>query len=412
MWRLISLVTLLCVCSSFGQQPVETTTPPYSLELHEGLSQSIGNFSVEILYHTAVSSLMANKNLVISPLTMWIALAVTNEGADGRTSKQIKDAIRSPIKKDEFGKIARWLKVNGSTVELQNINTIFVDVKNLMERDFRDVALRYYETQVNALDFQDKVGTANTINKRVSDITRGRIPKLVDSADFEQAQMLLISALYFKGQWTSPFNATQTAPRPFFDSNGKTIGTVNMMYNRYTYPFANIRELEARVIELPYGKENRLSMLIMLPNPNVSLENMFLKFATVPLDKVFQELRISQSEYSDDEVDCFIPRFKIESDLVLNSALNHMGIYDMFNPAKARLPKVSRVPVYVSKVIHKAEIEVNEEGTTASAVTAIEFANRIGIIRFEANRPFLYMIIEKVTNSIVFGGVYRQPSLY
>ena len=225
--------------------------------------------------------------------------------------------------------------------------------------------------------------------------------------------MVLTSGLYFRGQWTLPFNASSTMRMPFFNSKSEKIGEVNMMYNRNTYPFANIQELKARVIEIPYGVENRLSMLIMLPHPGVSVEDMFFNFYRVTLDRIFEELKIAKEEYGDDEVDCFIPRFKIESNLDLTEILkNQFNIVDLFDENRARLPFMARTPLYVSKIIHKAEIEVTEEGTTASGVTLAEFSNRIGTIRFEANRPFTYVIVEKTTNTIVFGGFYQQPSLY
>lgn len=403
-----------------SKKPVPSTSsapqPPF--KLHNGLTEKIGNFSIELLYHTSKAQ-PKQKNLILSPITVWTVLAVTAEGAAQNTLYEIDNAIRLKSKdrvatRAEFGGIAQWLQAKTDTIDLVKINAMFVDSNRLPEKDFSDTALKFYDTQMVALDFKKSEDAANLVNRVISNVTNGKIPKLVDSASFSDSQMVLTSALHFRGKWSFPFNSSNTAKMPFFASEGNAqIGEVNMMYNRHTYPFANIPELKARIIEIPYGNENRLSMLIMLPHPGVSLESMFSNFANVTLDTVFEELRISREDYGDDEVDCFIPRFKIESDLDMTPILkNSFGIRDLFDSYKARLPYMARTPLHISKVIHKAQIEVTEEGTVASGVTAAEFSNRFGVIRFDANRPFTYMIVERITNSIVFGGFYQEPSLY
>lgn len=383
--------------------------------LHHGLTERIGNFSVELLYHTATTQRDA-QNLVISPFTVWSSLAVVAEGATGNTLKQLGHALRIAPRlraklREDFGKISQWLQVHTNTIDLEKFNAIFVDQQKLPLADFVDIAA-LYDTKMVKLNFTS--GRASElINTAIRNVTHGKIPQLTENSDFADTQMLLTSALYFKGQWTVPFNVSSTSKQPFFDSLGNKIGEVNMMYNRYSYPFANIRELNARVLEIPYGKENRLSMLVMLPNPGTSLQDMFLNFNNVPLDVIFENLRMSTEEYGDDEVDCFMPRFKIETNLELTNVLKtQFGIKDLFDESKARLPRISRIPLYVTKVGHKAAIEVTEEGTEAAAVTTTEFSNRIGVARFDANRPFSYLIVEKTTNSIAFGGFYQNPSLY
>lgn len=412
--KIVLLLFVLCE----GQNSLPPSAAPQPpLKLHNGLTEKIGNFSVELLFHTSALQ-PKQKNLILSPITVWTVLAVTAEGANGNTLAQINNALRIKARnrdttRAEFGNIARYLIANTGTIELAKINAMFVDEQRLPLQDFRSIAETYYDTRMVALDFKRSDEAASAVNRVISNVTQGKIPKLIDSSSLSESQMVLTSALYFKGQWTFPFNSTSTSKLPFFSSDGKKMGEVNMMYNRHTYPFANIPALQARIIEIPYGSENRLSMLIMVPHPGVSLETMFYNIGNLTLDTVFEELRISREDYGDDEVDCFIPRFKIESDLDMTPILRErFGIEDLFDSANARLPFIARNPLYISKVIHKAEIEVTEEGTTASGVTAAEFSNRFGVIRFEANRPFTYMIIERITNSIVFGGFYQEPSLY
>lgn len=411
---LVKLVFCVALCygQTLLQEPLENNTG-----LHNELSERIGNFSIEVLFHTA-KTLGNEQNFIMSPITVWSAMAVIAEGASGDTRNEINNALRLSLRVRDgtrlgFRNITQWLQVNTNTVKLAKINAIFVDKERLPLPDFQEIAKNFYQTEMITLDFKDSDNAARLLNSAVSNFTHGKIPNLVDPSYFQNTQMVLTSALYFKGQWTVPFNSTYTARMPFFNSNGDKIGEVNMMSNRNNYPFANIGQLQARVIELPYGNENRLSMLIMLPNRGVSLEDMFANFKNVNLDVLFEELRVAKEQYSEDQVDCFIPRFKIESDLDLTNVLrNQFGINELFDPARAKLPHMARTPMYVSRVIHKAEIEVTEDGTEAAGVTVAEFSNRIGVVQFQANRPFTYVIVEKVTNSIVFGGFYRQPSLY
>lgn len=406
----VFLTTSLC----YGQNNLPKLPDAH---LHNGLSERIGNFSIEILYHTSLAQPKAS-NLIISPITIWTVLAVTAEGATGDTLNQINRVIRVTTKnrdtlRAEYKNIARWLQVKSDAVWLAKINAMFVDQNSLPLQDFIELAKTNYDTDMVPIDFRQADVAATLVNRVISNVTRGRINKLVDSSYFTDSKMILTSAVYFKGQWTLPFNASQTAKAPFYSSDGKQIGEVNMMFNRHTYPFANIPELKARILELPYGNENRLSMVIMLPHPGNSLEDMFVNFNNYTIDRMFQELRTAREDYGDDEVNCYIPRFKIESNIDLTSILSdRLGVPDLFDPSRARLQRIARTPLYVSRLIHKAEIEVTEQGTVASGVTIAEFSNRFGVITFEANRPFSYMIIEKITNSIVFGGFYQVPALY
>ncbi|CAB3225833.1 unnamed protein product [Arctia plantaginis] len=382
---------------------------------YNDLPNRIGNFSIEALYHTS-RTLQDGQNIIMSPLTIWTALAAIAEGAQGGTREEIFNAIRWRGTRDisnSYREISQWLKVNTYTVKLTKLNTMFVDQKSLVLRHYQDLAKVNYEMDVISLNFSDSVVVASVLNRAIADFTNGVIKQIVEPDYFQNSNMVLVSAIYFKGQWSVPFNTSETKRAPFYDSEGQTIGDVNMMHKRYTYPLSNFRQLQARVIELPYGDRNRMSMFVMLPNPGVSVENMLRNMQNLNLDSFFEEMRISKEEYPDDEVDCFFPRFKVESEIDLVDVLQkNFGITDLFDPKNARLGLIARTPVYVSKMFHRAQIEVTEEGTTAAAVTVAEFKSRSGIVTFKADRPFVYLIVEKETNTIVICGLYKQPSLY
>ncbi|KAJ0171744.1 hypothetical protein K1T71_012507 [Dendrolimus kikuchii] len=403
-------ILLLATSKCFGQENQDTSV------FRNSLTDKIGNFSIELLYHTAVHE--NRQNLIMSPFTVWTTLAVISEGATGATRMQINHAIRIFYKNRErdrsfYKSIAQWLVVKTNTINLAKANIMAINSANNPNQDYQEIAKTNYDVDVWPMDFSSNSVAAENFNGYIKNVTRGLITNAVDSTSFVDTPMVLASVLYFKAQWTAPFNASSTTVMPFYDENNQKIGEVNMMYNRYTYGFANMKHLKARVLELKYGIEDRLSMIIMVPHFGVSLEDMFRNFLTVQLDSFFEELRVSKEEYSEEEVDCFLPRFKIDSNIDLSEILKErMGIVDMFDPRKALLGHIARSSVYVSKIVHKAVIEVTEEGTSAAAVSVAEFTNRMGVVRFEANKPFAYIIVEKNTNAIVFGGVYIQPSLH
>ncbi|CAG9568581.1 unnamed protein product [Danaus chrysippus] len=411
-----NFMPLLFVLWTFFASYCNTQLPAEpAISLHTGLTERIGNFSLELLYY-ATKEQAEGTNLIISPITVWTSLAVVSEGAHGNTKKELRSALRISSKKaneikEDYQKIIKYLTVKTDTIVLNKFNALFMNTNNMPLQKFQNSA-KEYDTRLIEADFSKSVETAERINTVIANLTENRISKLVEPTDIENSNLILTSAIYFKGQWRTPFDPKNTKREKFYDSNGDQVGQVNMMYIRDTFPFAKINDLQATVIEIPYGKYNRTSMLIMLPEKKVSLDKMYSNFQKRTLDHVFEVLKKNQEEFGDDEIDCYIPRFKIETSLDLKSSLKHMDISDVFSERKADLSEVSIIPTYVSKVIHKAEIEVTEEGTTASGVTRTDFGNRIGAIRFEANRPFCYMIIEKITNTIAFGGFYQTPILY
>lgn len=182
-----------------------------------------------------------------------------------------------------------------------------------------------------------------------------------------------------------------------------------MMFQRGPFTYTGITELESHVLELPYGTEDRLSMIILLPRKKVSLTSVMERLANYGVDRILDELKNIGAEYEEDEVEVYIPRFSITADFTLNVILEQMGLTDIFNPNKANLSRISKHSVYLSRIIHKATIQVNEEGTVASAASGAIFANKATPPRFFANRPFAFLIVDKKSRSLLFGGQVRNP---
>lgn len=207
----------------------------------------------------------------------------------------------------------------------------------------------------------------------------------------------------------SPFNVSQTTEQPFYDEYERVQGDVNMMFQRGAFSFTGIKELNSLVLELPYGDDERLSMIVLLPQAGTLLTSVLEKLSAYGIGRVITELRRADAEFEEDEVEVFLPRFSFTADFTLNVILEQMGLTDIFNVKKANLSKISKHPVYLSRIIHKAQIDVNEVGTVASAATGALLANKSISPRFQANRPFAFLIIEKNTNTLLFCGQVRNP---
>lgn len=204
---------------------------------------------------------------------------------------------------------------------------------------------------------------------------------------------------------------TLTKEQPFYRENGDYVAHVPMMSQRNVFPFAVINSLDASVLELPYGTTDRLCMLLILPRRNATLSNVFENLRQFDIARINAEIHKydNTDEYDETEIELTLPKFNIDSDLELRTVLEHLGITDVFDPAKANLSRMSKQTTFVSRVFHKAVIEVNEVGTVAAAVSAGTVSFKQTPVEFVLNRPFGFLITDRTTNTLLFAGQVRHP---
>lgn len=217
--------------------------------------------------------------------------------------------------------------------------------------------------------------------------------------------LVLVNAIYFKGNWDRQFDKEKTHERPFKVSKNEE-KPVQMMYKKSTFKMTYVEEIFTKILVLPYVSKE-LNMIIMLPDEHIDLKTVekeitYEKFVewTKP-DKMNQE-----------EVEVFLPRFKLEEHYDLENILRHLGMTDAFEGAKADFSGMSsRRDLFLSKVVHKSFVEVNEEGTEAAAATAAIMMMRCMRFtpRFCADRPFLFLIQHCGTGAILFCGRLSSP---
>ena len=345
-----------------------------------------------------------NKNVFISPLSVSFALAMTYNGADNETKTAMEKTLRlNGLSTDEINN--SYKNIMNSLIGLDpkvifNIaNSIWYRDDFNVEQNFIDVNKNYYDAEVNALDFSDSQAK-DIINKWIADNTNNKITEIVDYISPETV-MFLINAIYFKGNWKYEFDSSDTESKPFYLASGTT-KNVLMMQQEASFNFLTNDLFKA--VELPYGGE-KFSMVVLLPNEGKTTDDIINELN----DNNWNSWLNSFEKVGD--IHIIMPKFKFKYDKSLNNALIDMGLGIAFSD-RADFTKINPAGgIAITEVKHKTYVDVNEEGTEAAAVTSVE----LGITSagpstvFNANKPFVFAIREKSTNSIIFIGKLAEP---
>jgi len=346
-------------------------------------------------------------NVMISPLSVSLALAMTYNGADGDTKAAMEETLElTGLTVDEINTNYKLLIDALVSVDpkvlLSIANSIWYKHTFPVEQDFLTVNQNYYYAEVSPLDFLDP-DAVNIINNWIADKTNDLITKVLERIPAD-AVMYLINAIYFKGIWKFEFDEAETEEEPFYLSNGTT-KDVPMMIQEASVNYLSNDLIQA--VELQYGYGN-YSMIILLPQYNKTLDDIINELNNENWNSWLSEF------YEAEKVQIHLPKFKFEYEDSLNNELISMGMGIAFDPYNADFSKINPArQLYISRVIHKSFIEVNEEGTEAAAVTVVEICETTSgvptYITFNVNRPFLFAIREKDTNTIIFIGRVMEP---
>ncbi|XP_006892796.1 PREDICTED: serpin B11 [Elephantulus edwardii] len=367
------------------------------------------------------------ENIFFSPLSLIYALSMILLGAQGNSAEQIEKVLHlnriveslNPEFKDtckcsgagrihsELEAIFSQIHQPDSNYTLSIANRLFGTNVRTFHQIYLNSSEKLYGAQLQTVDFEHSPEeTRKTINAWVESKTNGKVVNLFEKGTIESSSVLvLVNAIYFKGQWQNKFNEGETTKTSFQLSEGESV-IVEMMYQSGVFRLASITQPQIQILELPYIN-NQLSMLILLPVGTTKLEQIENQLNV----KTFQEWT-SSFILVEREVEVHIPRFKLEIKYDLNSLLKSLGIVDVFDQNKADLSGMSSPRgLYLSKVVHKSYVDVNEEGTEAAAATrdiiAVKrFPNRA---KFIANHPFLFFIRHIRTNNILFCGKLASP---
>jgi len=349
-------------------------------------------------------------NLFFSPFSISSALAMTYAGAREETARQMAEVMHFSLAQEKlhpaFSELTGMFNAPGKDYQLSVANALWGQVDYEFLPDFVETTNKYYGAGFKEVDYVGAREQARqTINKWVEGKTNGRIKDILQPDDLtELTRLVLTNAIYFKGKWQIQFKLEATKTMPFHVSAEET-RDVPMMHQAAKFNYAE--NDQAQVLELPYAGGD-LSMVILLPKPGYELAK--LEGMLRP-DLVQSWL----SELSTEEVEVFLPRFRLEERFVLNEELQRLGMRDAFDEMKADFSGMTPGPdLYISMVIHKAFVEVNEEGTEAAAATAVVMNAKSMIVDrprlFLADHPFVFAIRDLRSGSILFMGRLSDPA--
>ena len=348
-------------------------------------------------------------NILFSPYSVAAVLAMLSEGARGETLAMMKRTMHLPEEetlragyKDSIPALR-----SNENFTLDTANTAFVMKEFQVLEEFQTSLHENYHADMSSVDFAENEKAARTINDWVKSQTREKITDLIPADSLNSlTRLVLVNAVYFKADWAAQFDKENTEPDLFWvaETESKEVPMMSLMGHKMY--FANLDQLDCSMVELPY-KGDRIVMQLVLPKEKTGVFDLENKLAEVDLQTLFSENKKNR------KVDLSLPRFKLSHSLALSESLQQMGMEDMFSD-KADLSGITGTrDLYVSSVVQKVFVEVNEEGSEAAAATGVMVMMRSMPApnqMFNVDHPFIFIIRDKLTGMVLFQGRVVDPS--
>lgn len=403
-----ALLGLLAGCRPVGGQGLNLGSGSSSSETGDSTTgaKSANDFAIDLQKRLAADQ----GNLIFSPASLAIALGMAAAGAEKETRDEMLSVLHAPEDETNWlksiGKLSHLLNAEGENYVIKTANRLW----GQMSFEFRDDYLAKMEKDFGApcgkLDFIEASEPSRmTINNWVSDQTNSRIKDLLPSGSITHlTRLVLTNAIYFKADWASKFMEFATTDQPFKCFDGSEV-QVPLMMQKNTFGYAE--DDDVQVVELPYINPD-LSMAIVVPKQVDGLKELEQQLTSSRLNSWFDSL-------GEQEVVVFLPKFKLEVPLNLNSILCELGMPRAFGD-EAEFGGISTsAPLKITDVVHKAFVEVDEEGTEAAAATGVVIGMRgpapqepePKIVR--ADHPFVFLIRHRESGAILFWGRLAQP---
>ncbi|KAM3820921.1 plasminogen activator inhibitor 1 [Vipera latastei] len=399
--ELWSLLSLACLALS-------RAAPPPSGRQVARMAQLSADFGLRVFREASEAS--KDQNLAFSPHGVASVVAMLQVASDGNTRRQIKDAMRFSLK--EWG-VPRALRLLQKTLSdprskdvLEMADALFVQRDLPLAPTFMLHFQRIFHQMVKQVDFSESARARDIVNAWVKQHTNGMIQGfLQEGALGAMTRLVLVNAIHFKGLWRLPFPEAATRQRIFHKLDGSTIA-VPMMEQTAEFHYGEFSISEQGsydVIELPYQGET-LSLLIATPfQPNAPLSALAAAIDT----QLMAEWKGNMSAVTRLLV---LPKFSLESEVDLRGPLEALGMTDMFDCHKANFSRLSVWDaLFVSQVLQKVKIDVNESGTKASSATAAIIYARMAPLEIVLDRPFLFVVRHNPTGTVLFIGQVMEP---
>lgn len=357
------------------------------------------NNQFAIDFYSKVSQDNSN-NLFFSPTSIFTAFAIAYEGAGGNTAKELEDVFgfepNDVARHKDFAEMQQKLNFKGQNNTLSIANALWLAKDFEPYDDYVDNVSDYYSGRVESVDFTSKEKSLDIINQWIYDNTNGKIKKIFEKLS-PDTKLAMTNAIYFKGMWQEPFTKSKTTIAPFHVVDGTTVD-VQMMDLKITY--LNQAKIPSGIMfELPY-EGNMMSMLILLPDEVDGIHE---------LEDLLSAKNIHdwQENYHKIKTHAYVPKFKLETQYELIPPLMDLGVRDAFDSAD--FSGISSHDLFIYEAVHKAFVEVNEEGTEAAAATGIAMAESAPV-PLRVDHPFVFVIQDNETGQILFIGRVMDPT--
>jgi serine protease inhibitor len=400
---LASLLFFFLFCNSCIDNPVSALEEePLKLSAEEKfLLQKNSQFSFNIFNQINQQSL--NSNTFISPLSIFLALGMTYNGAANATKDSLASVLGiENLSDDEFNETSRSL-INAllrsdPKLIMKIANSIWIREGFLVEIEFINVNQQYFNASVRNLNFSDG-NAAQIINQWVSSNTNGYIDKIIEFVP-SHVVMYLINAVYFEGKWKYSFDKDKTYNGIFYLPDGSN-KMCKMMKQLSAFKVSEGNNFVA--VDLPYGNSS-FSMTIILPHENTDINTVINSFDYTSWNDLM-------NNFSEREIVFSMPKFRFSYEVAdMKTALENLGMGICFDPYNADFTRINSLGgLFINEVKHKAFIDVDEEGTKAAAVTSVGIGRVSTPPAVVLNRPFLFFIRESVSNSLLFMGKIVNP---
>ncbi|XP_056341710.1 serpin B6-like [Oenanthe melanoleuca] len=357
----------------------------------------------------------SGQNVFFSPFSISSALSMVLLGSRGSTEAQIQKVLSLHNTQDAHNGYQSLLsKINDPNTRyiLRTANRLYGEKTFEFLKSFRESSQKSYHAGLEQMDFLHAWEDARKqINGWVEERTEGKIRNLLAEGILDSlTRLVLVNAIYFKGNWEEQFNKRSTRERPFHINKNET-RPVQMMFKEANFNMTYIGDFQTKILELPYVG-NELSMIILLP---AAIQDGSTGLERLERELTYEKLMdwIRPERMNSTNVRVSLPRFKLEEDYNLKPILTNMGMPDAFDKEKADFSGMSSGnELVLSEVVHKSFVEVNEEGTEAAAATAAVMMYCCALVEvpeFTADHPFLFFIRHNKTRSILFCGRFCSP---
>uniref|UniRef100_A0A6P4EG91 Leukocyte elastase inhibitor-like n=1 Tax=Drosophila rhopaloa TaxID=1041015 RepID=A0A6P4EG91_DRORH len=417
----LSLLVVLPAIALAGLCAVEPNVS--LLDRRENFYKGQQNFAVSML--DAIRESTPNENVFFSPYSTYHALLLAYFGSSGETEKELKKVLHLEwADSKEVVHSAYVLEKKKRKERQSNMPLEFASADRIFfanDLPLTNCAETRLVNEIKQTDFKNNPEESRKeINDWIAEVTHNQIRNMLSADEINpNTRLVLANAAYLKGQWLSQFKTEKTVPMPFYTSPSN-LSLVSMMQQKGTFLLNVDEQLRAHVLQMPYrtvfesqekpdslpDENSDISMVLILPpfNSN-SLEDVLSRLNADTLEESLKQAMPREIEVS-------LPKFEFEQRLELNPILVKMGVTKMFDASSATFDDYTSEAISIGDSKHVAKIKVDEEGSTAAAATVLftyRSARPVEPAKFECNHPFLFVIYDRTSRSILFTGIYRDP---